>query len=346
MAMKYCDTKESSGEILRMALALMAKHNAAYHPTSYTLWYEYVAGCNAELKQALDEHLAAGKPLDDDTVEELVDKHVLDLGKAKVSRFFTEFQKLLEELSQSAQDTGQRTTAYESALNNSTLRLERSVDLASVKAIVEDLVAETRRMRYAVDDLEAQLAARSREVENLRSAVTQAQSESYIDPMTGITNRRGFDKIIKSMLTLGNQDPTDTCLLLVDIDHFKRINDVHGHLFGDKVIYTVAHALQRGVKGQDVVARFGGEEFIVLLPNTKIVGAQALAEQLRSLIERGKIRRGTELVGGVTVSIGVASHRSGETIDEVIQRADEALYASKQNGRNRVTVEGSISHAA
>jgi diguanylate cyclase len=127
-------------------------------------------------------------------------------------------------------------------------------------------------------------------------------------------------------------------LLVIDVDHFKVINDTHGHLLGDRVLRAIGQILQANIKGRDIAARLGGEEFAVLLLGTSSQGAQVLAEQIRLAVARGRIRRidGTELVGAITVSIGIASARAGEDFDALLARTDAALYRAKRDGRNLV----------
>jgi len=129
-------------------------------------------------------------------------------------------------------------------------------------------------------------------------------------------------------------------LVLADIDHFKTVNDTHGHLIGDKVIRAVAHVLSTNIKGRDIAVRIGGEEFALLLPETSLSGAASLAEKLRELVAQGRIRRndGEEQVGHVTLSLGVAAAEDGDSLEALIERTDAALYAAKRGGRNRVTV--------
>ncbi len=126
----------------------------------------------------------------------------------------------------------------------------------------------------------------------------------------------------------------------MDIDHFKRINDTHGHIFGDRVIKAVAKIVRDNVKGRDIAARYGGEEFIVLLPDTPLRGAQRLAEGIRIAVASSRFRRidDSDADDGVTISIGVANLHAGESPTCLLERADRALYASKANGRNLVTV--------
>ena len=129
-----------------------------------------------------------------------------------------------------------------------------------------------------------------------------------------------------------------TCLLLADIDHFKKFNDTHGHLVGDKVLRFVASTMKHCIKGKDTAARFGGEEFAVILPNTDLAGAQSAAEQIRSEISSGTLinkSRG-ESYGSITISIGIAKLNMNDHPNDLIQRADQSLYLAKSRGRNRV----------
>jgi diguanylate cyclase len=137
---------------------------------------------------------------------------------------------------------------------------------------------------------------------------------------------------------MGPSDP-GPCLVLIDIDHFKQINDSFGHLFGDAVIRTIGHLIKSTIKGQDIAGRYGGDEFALLLPDTPLAGGRVVADRLRFAFSQSRIRRlnSEEAVGNITISAGVASYRSGEDQKELIARADTALYASKAQGRNRVT---------
>jgi diguanylate cyclase len=138
------------------------------------------------------------------------------------------------------------------------------------------------------------------------------------------------------------------CVLVLDIDHFKEVNDTYGHLVGDKVIRRVGTLLSANVKGKDTVARLGGEEFGVLLPDTPLANAERVGQALRHTVETSRLRRtdtGAPL-GRVTISIGATVYQPRESLDEFIERADRALYQSKKGGRNRVSVidPGMVDH--
>ena len=224
------------------------------------------------------------------------------------------------------------------------LDIEKNSALPGATIDIKALIASTQAMQASTNTLKAKLAESQREIESLREEVTRVRDASLQDALTGLTNRRGFDQAIDACLSsLSAEDATDPsaqpCLLMCDIDHFKKINDNYGHLFGDKVIRAVAQVLTDNVKGRDTAARYGGEEFIVLLPNTPLEGARALAEKIRSTIEGGRIKKGGgEETAKVTISLGVSRYAPGESSASFIERADKALYVSKQSGRNQVSL--------
>ncbi|ASP76427.1 GGDEF domain-containing protein (plasmid) [Sinorhizobium meliloti] len=169
-------------------------------------------------------------------------------------------------------------------------------------------------------------------IENLRR-------ERSLDPLTGLLNRRGFDEIAVGHLQTSRTWPVS--LIAIDIDHFKKINDSFGHAAGDAVLKTFSRLLLATARQVDVCGRFGGEEFLVLMPNCDGVGAQAVAERLRTKI-RMTAFDGLPVNWRATISIGVTEARRGELLSDLITRADEALYHAKRSGRDRVRVYGEI----
>lgn len=159
------------------------------------------------------------------------------------------------------------------------------------------------------------------------------------DPLTGLNNRRYFMMSASEHLRLANRSGHSLCILMVDLDHFKRVNDTFGHATGDQVIRLTADVLRHELRASDVLARFGGEEFIACLPETELEAAGVAAERIRSSLEGSSLEtvQGGEAVLRVTASLGIAAIRKGsESLDELIERADLALYEAKHGGRNRV----------
>ncbi|MEO8523222.1 MAG: GGDEF domain-containing protein [Caldimonas sp.] len=164
----------------------------------------------------------------------------------------------------------------------------------------------------------------------LGKVLARLTTQAHTDPLTGVANRRGLLRSIERTHERAMRGGAGYVVLMVDVDHFKAINDQHGHAGGDRVLHRVAQALQRGLREGDMVARWGGEEFCVLLPRIAPADAQSLAERLaQQIADDGEPR--------VTVSIGLAAAGvAGEDAEDVIRRADEALYGAKTAGRNQV----------
>ncbi len=154
---------------------------------------------------------------------------------------------------------------------------------------------------------------------------------AYRDPLTGIHNRRGFNEIGEMELERAFRYHHDTSILIMDIDHLKEVNDSFGHLVGDEVLKGVTASIQGVVRQTDIKARWGGDEFIVMLLETNSSDAWEMAERLREHVNKHEFVS----AGIISVSIGIAGMNPGDTLETLIKRADMALYLSKQNGRNR-----------
>jgi diguanylate cyclase (GGDEF)-like protein len=161
--------------------------------------------------------------------------------------------------------------------------------------------------------------------------VARLTHESRVDPLTGLLNRRGLEERFAAELARAKRDARPLAVVTVDIDHFKRINDKHGHQAGDRALVWLAAMLNEHTRGADIVARVGGEEFVIVLPGADGAAAQELAERLRRAIEEGDAEH------PFTISAGVASALAPSTAHTLLDAADRALYAAKHAGRNRVS---------
>ena len=334
-AKKYADSPTRSAEILRLALPQMTRQAAGVHPISYAVWYEHCSGHNTALSEAIAQLTANNALLDDDTTIRLYIEHVADIDEKAAQKVAAGFRKVLADMSESAKVAGAQTDRFGDSLNrfSSNVRDGETLDASAL----QDVLQHTQAMQSAVGQLKTQLDSSQQEIERLRAEVDRARNEALVDALTGLPNRRAFDQQLAATLA---DSASPACLLVTDIDHFKKVNDTYGHLFGDNVLRVVAQALRGCVTGGQVAARVGGEEFAVLLPGLPIDGARQIAERIRAAIAGARIRRkdSQETIGQVTVSLGVAAWRTGESADAWFERADQALYASKQGGRNRVTV--------
>lgn len=183
--------------------------------------------------------------------------------------------------------------------------------------------------------LEERIDERTRVLEEINAALAREREfyaeESRRDSLTGLYNRAYVDRFLAKLLHSGADLPSQLCVAMIDLDHFKQVNDEHGHLAGDEALRRVARTLQENLRGSEVVGRYGGEEFIIIFPGTTIDQAAAIAERIRAALERDKASSKT----AVTASIGVTRYKGGDPV-VLVDAADRALYAAKRAGRNRV----------
>lgn len=326
---------------MRMAIPLMAKQNAGFHPVNYSVWYEFVSGVNSELKTAIDKVFEKGDVLDDAATAALFRKHIAEIDEQTAQRVSSGFQQVLANVSQSTSEARDQTSRFSNSLEQWHEDVKGSVTESGLTEGITQLLGGTRDMHKAVVLLQDRLTESHHEIEILRQEVKRTQSEALSDGLTGLANRRGFDHALAQCMVEAEQEGKALSILITDIDHFKIVNDTYGHLFGDKVICAIAQVLKKNIKGKDTAARYGGEEFAILLPETPLQGALALAESIRKTIEGSQIKRTHDdvAVSNITVSLGVASYRKNESVSDFFGRADKALYESKRQGRNRVTSE-------
>jgi diguanylate cyclase len=338
--MEYHDSIEKSAEYLRLALPLMTKQAAALHPISYAVWYEYVAGINPALRQRIDALTQQDRILDEQAVRQLYRDHIAEIDETVARRVSQDFEKVMADISATTAQAADEAGSFGQALERWSADIAAGKFTTTLSHGIADLLRYSRDMQQTVRALNDHLDASRREVESLQQEVRRARAEALIDGLTGLANRRSLDIALAQCLATSSPDLPGPSLLIADIDHFKNINDNYGHLFGDKVIRSIATILRDNIKGKDLAARYGGEEFVVVLPETPLDGARSIAEKLRRVVENCHIKRvgSDEVVANVTISLGVACRLPGESEQQLIARADEALYQAKQLGRNRVTL--------
>jgi diguanylate cyclase len=200
------------------------------------------------------------------------------------------------------------------------------------------LITENNKMRKETGNLQTHLKESHLKIENLRENLEVAEEVGMRDSLTSLWNRRAFDRMLAMQVDTAPQKNAPLCVVLADIDHFKKINDNFGHLIGDEILRLVANTISKNVKGRDFVSRFGGEEFAIILPQTSLENALKLATQMKHQLEIQKwvISKRNEVLGTVTASFGVAQLRPGEHSVAFLGRADKKLYEAKDAGRNLV----------
>lgn len=336
----YNESPEQSAEYLRLALAEMQRHRTPVNPINYTIWYNYVAGRNQALTEDINAIIADGADFSAAKLTRLYRKHfVQDEETLKSMR--EELRAIVIDALSHLTTAGTDFTRYGTVLRHFADILGHADDTAQLSAEVGTVLTETNRTERSRHMLEDQLHAITSQVEKLNRELEQIREEALTDALTRIANRKAFDTRLENAVDQARELDASMCVLLADIDEFKAFNDRHGHLLGDKVLRFVAGRMSSCLKGKDFPARFGGEEFAIVLPDTPLSGAMVVAEQIRQAVSSGmlKTRESGESLGTVTISLGVAQLRASDTPRDLLRRADAALYSAKQRGRNRVEKE-------
>jgi diguanylate cyclase len=331
---------EEAAEHLRQALQLLGKISAAPTPLNYTLFYNYVAGKSERLNREIDGAIAQHGALAHDDAVALFQRFFGAGGESLVDDIRNELVGLVAQVIGSLIDIAGRTSLVNETIAQQIDRLAETDRPSEVVAAASAILAETRQFVTRSRQLETEITTSVEEMNRLKEELTSARREAAIDSLTGIFNRRAFDRRLEELIEQVDGLDDVFCLLLLDIDLFKRINDTYGHIVGDKVLSEFAKQIGRATRRSDFLARYGGEEFAILLPRTRITSAFTVAENIRATLEHVRLRRSQtgEAIDAVTVSVGVASYRSDETGVAFVGRCDKALYRAKQLGRNRVVL--------
>lgn len=208
-------------------------------------------------------------------------------------------------------------------------RIDYELELRSAKKQLEEAYLEKDQALAKLKQIHLEIEQKQAELMEMNAVLIEL---STTDKLTGLRNRRYLQEKLEEQIALQSRNTEPFSLCMIDIDHFKKVNDTFGHPTGDYVLEKLASILKSHSRKEDIVARYGGEEFILLLPNTDISESKRIAESLRQFIASSAWEIGT-----ITVSIGIATYISNDTEITILQKADQALYASKEQGRNRVT---------
>ena len=340
----YQQTRDESAALLKRVIAEMGQHDAPFSPTTFAVWYEHFAGINPGLSQAMNACLASNGRVNASHIERLYHDHLADPGAEAAHTAATQVTRVMSNMAQQAEATGRDAEVYGQQLQGLSQALnddEQSGRAATLTPHLDQVTSGTHRMQEAVAALAQAVAEGQSEIERLRDALDRSRTEAITDPLTQLLNRKGFDEALRGMLATPAPAGRCHCLVLLDIDHFKRVNDTHGHPVGDSVIQTLGVLLNRVAKEPGTsAARIGGEEFALLLPQGTVAQAAQLAQTVRGLVSATKIRKrgAQEIIVTVTISAGVAAYGHGDDAASLVAAADAALYRSKEGGRDRVTV--------
>lgn len=316
-------------------------------PTNYSVWHSHISGENPGLSRSIQELVARAIPITDEMLSDFWRRFCAPaMDPSVVTDAGERLGRVMASIAESISGAGAATSGFTDALARFGDEIVAAVRMPDMAAVMREatrrMLVETKRMVEGARGLDGDLRGASREVQDLRNDLEEARRQAMSDPLTSVANRKAFDERLAREMAAASASGSDLALLLLDIDHFKRFNDSFGHVIGDEALKLVAQTLVAGVKGRDMVARYGGEEFAVILPATSIAHALGLANGLGAAVKgrRMLLKSTGRDLGRITVSLGVARYRPGESASDLVRRADAALYAAKNRGRDMACDEG------
>jgi len=260
-----------------------------------------------------------------------------------------EFKEIIDLLTKAMAVVDHDNQVYNEKIYKQSEKLEKITLLDDIKKIKNKLIGEVENIKKTVREKELRdsekLEKLSEKVNSLNVELEKAKEESVKDGLTGVYNRKAFDRYIKNLVERNTVTKAPFSILLLDIDDFKKINDNFGHQTGDRVLVATAHKCRELIRSDDFLARYGGEEFVVVLSGASLRNAVKKGKLICKEISKARYaleESNENTIISITLSIGASVYKKGDTVETTIARADKALYAAKQAGKNRVVSEKDV----
>ncbi|MDX1351852.1 MAG: GGDEF domain-containing protein [Thiomicrorhabdus sp.] len=335
------DAPEKAKRIFNNLIDAFEEQNINPTPLNYFVWYQYYKGDNPKFRQEMDAILNDPFGYNDRVGRRLYDEYLTEDDSA-TSEFDRAFKRLIDLMIKKMNNWSEKLETHTYELDNCTTKLsDPNLDAEEVKAITSTVLSAATNMKESSKAFQEEMQHSSDEMKKLRQQLVEARAEAMQDELTEVGNRKAFNNALQELMLNAEDSPETLCLILSDIDHFKKFNDTYGHLVGDSVLRYYASIMKKTKADNETICRYGGEEFAILLANSSLEEASARAEVVRSGIESAHLKRKNEdkPISTITASFGIACFKGNESAEELISRADQALYKAKADGRNRIVSE-------
>jgi len=318
------------------------RHRSPPRPRAYEVWYTYVAGEDQALSARVDSELIKADVIDLDTIEQIYEEHFLHKRLSKgMTRIGDELDAGLRDTIAVVRDSLGSTQRFLASLKQAQSQISKVSRNHDARRVVMELLDLGQTHAAQTEVVNAELTKARTQVLELQRELHRLRDSAYLDHLTQIPNRRHMDEVLEREITLANANGQPLSFALGDLDHFKGLNDSYGHAVGDAVLRHFAGLIKNNIKGQDTPARYGGEEFAIIFPKTSVFGAGHVTDKIRELLNGTDIilSRDRSSIGRVSVSFGVTQLLSGDSMADLVRRADGLLYRAKALGRNRVETD-------
>ncbi|MEM9359360.1 MAG: GGDEF domain-containing protein [Pseudomonadota bacterium] len=321
---------------------LLHKHETPPDPRAYAVLFSYAAKSNDQIISAVEDLLSDDRLINRDRLVQLFDEHFNTNAQANFQKNIS--QELAQNISEVDELVGKgadQSRKFERVLHQTNLTLDSIGTPDEIKRVTHRLMDENKEMMESNLKLGEGLLRSLDEINNLTSRLNELEAMALRDPLTGLPNRRAFDTQFKEEAECASSG-RPLCVALMDIDHFKRVNDLFGHPTGDRVLIKMSEILSAFAQDDKFVARLGGEEFAILMPNTDISNAHNKLVSLRWQISKTKFlsQEDHKRLGFISASFGQSVYKKGQTTKQLLECADRKLYEAKRAGRNTVSTEG------
>lgn len=337
--MQVNNEPKQAAEYLRQVIPILSKQSLAPTPINYSVFYSYLAASSQALNEVVDKIISEKKTFTVAIMIELYEKYIN--GSASLEqqeKIQRSLEMVMQEASAEVQHVMEDTNSFDATISQHATTLAKTDDPQATTMILKQIMEDTRNMVKHTQETQTRMQETNNEIAKMKEELAAVRASAEQDSLTGLKNRGAFDKKIDTAV-YSDKHPS-TALMMLDIDHFKRINDSFGHLVGDRVIRYVSALLNQVIGKDHYVARYGGEEFAVICTNASLENITQLAEKVRVAMSNSKLQRkdSGDTIGKVTISIGIAVIKTDDNVDALIDRADKALYQAKETGRNQVIV--------
>ncbi len=348
MTSRKCSFEETA-VIARKAIPFMSENQIAVNPRNYHIWYEYFQSTRKDLKDELDSLLDAGKPMDERTMEKIYEKffhHSYEDDEREkkieeeikvINRVNRDTERMLRPLRTGLSELSGKTEDYSARLEQYANKI-LGVSQQEAGSVLKAISSDTKDAAISNRSASERMTVYAKRIEELNYNLTRARKEARIDDLTHIANRRAFNESLEREVKWATKVGKVSTLIMIDIDFFKKINDLHGHQVGDRALSGVAGILDRRSTQDITVFRYGGEEFAIILHDSALDKAIEVAERSRNEVGGATFEVGKAEIR-ITISLGVSEIKGGRSLDNSSRMADEALYLAKESGRNNVKSE-------
>jgi len=324
-------------QLLADVSRFLVTHRLDINPYTLAIAHDIITGADQRLARQIEARVAAREPVTTMWLEEVGRGGMHSDGSAALNAMMAKLEASLNEFSQTTTAARSATNEYSNALEAQVGELEQ---VGKAGVVISELATIAKVMLERTREIEKEMTRSEMQTRSLQTSLDEARRKAEVDHLTGLPNRRSFEQTLERELAEARNASEPLCVAFIDVDHFKKINDTHGHDAGDRVLKAVAQTLNSISDDKCHVSRHGGEEFVILIRGKSLDEACSLLDNARvAMSERKLVNRATDIpFGTVTFSGGVSDVFAYNNHREALKAADEALYVAKAKGRNCIVL--------